>query len=164
MKMSCLWSVLLFAACATLGIEGDLAGLVAVQVAKPLYRTAPPVEPKYQSVQYHPSHYRVLEVAPNEHQTIGVINLFPSSDVAFQTYDYSTWVNQTIHNMTTEYMTTVNTTVEFSTIITSATPIPVQATFVDPVEYQHETLIWYKGNISSPILRTEIVENDLPFV
>lgn len=162
--MSCSWSILLFAAWATLGIQGDFAGIMPIQVQKPLYRTAPPVEPKYQSVQYQPNFYRVMQVADNEHQTIGVVNIYPSSDVAFQTYDYSTALNQTIYNSTTEYMTTVNTTIEYSTRMTSATPIPVQATFVDPIEYMHETLLWYEGNISTPIERTEIVDNDLPFV
>jgi len=161
--MSSLWSVLLLVASITIGILGDPAGMMPAQVQSRQYRTVPPNEVKYQKLEYQPSIYRVEQLQPNEFQTVGVINLFPSSDVAYQTWATSTTVNQTVHNMTTEYATIHNTTVEVSTILSSATPFELVPTFIDAVEYMHETQLWYNGKNITSINRTEIVDNDLPY-
>ncbi|CAL4133776.1 unnamed protein product [Meganyctiphanes norvegica] len=161
--MSCFWSVLVFAACTAVGILGDPAGLLPTQVQNMQYRTAPPNEAKYQKVQYQPSIYRVVQLKPNEFETVGVLNLFPSSDVAYQTWATSSIANVTIANQTTDYMTTLNSTLELSTIISSATPFPLVPTYIDAVEYMHETQLWYDNGRNSSIIRTEVVDNDLPY-
>lgn len=163
--MSRLWSVLLIAASTAVGILDAQVGLglLPTQVQNRQYSTTPPNEPKYQTVQYKPSIYRVEQLKPNELQTVGVINLFPSSDIAYQTWETSTIASQTFYNMTTEYMTTLNTSLEMSTVISSATPYPLVPTYIDAVEYMHETQIWYNAKNMSSINRTEIVDNDLPY-
>jgi len=161
--MSRLWSVLLIAATTAIGSLGDPVDLQPSQVHHRQYRTAPPNEIKYQNVQYQPSIYRIEQLKPNELQTVGVINLFPSSDIAYQTWATSTVANQTMYNVTTDYMTTLNTSLELSTVISSATPYPLVPTYIDNIEYMHETLIWYNNKNMSSINRTEIVDNELGY-
>ena len=91
----------------------------------------------------------------------GVINLWPSQEVKYQTWEYTSVLNDTIDYAKSEYATVLNSTMEINKTLFSNTTHYDKTEYQNLNDYLHETLV-YTNKLN--ITQTEIVDNNLPFV